>query len=303
MNWAGWFMVDAEFKPMHAIRLYVTLFTYAFLFTVLGQICGEEHSLQLLVPGLSPFFWITAWFATAYISLILLSPFLKKVLDLDRKALRLLCVILLVVVSVLSCTIMTGPIDYLGDFLWFVCVYVFMSYLKRHTAFPAGMRPVAILLLTFGGYASLILLEYFSPGELLPRLLRGWLRNIRCVPNFLISLGVFALFARMRPRHSRIVNALAKSAFAVYILQQIPAVACVLWPWLARHTPFASNTIPGVLANFLVFPAAIYLSGWAIDRIWSTLAGEALLRSGPVKWLEGRMQKLYDPVCRADTHG
>ena len=101
----AWFMVDAKFRAERIVRLYLEVFFYSVPITICMLLMGEAGGLRNVLQGMLPFFGRSVWFASAYISLIALSPFLNHFFTLPVRTQRTL----LVVLFLLFCLVPTIP--------------------------------------------------------------------------------------------------------------------------------------------------------------------------------------------------
>ena len=126
-----WFMVDAKFKAERIVRLYLEVVFYSVPITFCMLLAGQAGGVRNVIQGLLPFFGRSVWFASAYISLIALSPFLSKVFLLPLKAQRALLGLLVVLFCVVPTIPCSTPLDYLADFTWFCVVYLLVGMWKK----------------------------------------------------------------------------------------------------------------------------------------------------------------------------
>lgn len=70
-------------------------------------------------------------------------------------------------------------------------------------------------------------------GPLAP-LADGWLWCISTLPNFLCAFAVFTFFVKLDIGVVRLINFLAKSTFAVYVVHQTPAFMSYEWERIWR---------------------------------------------------------------------
>ena len=215
-----WFMVDAKFKPERILRLYLQIALCSVPLTILMLFIGYAGGARNVIQGLLPFFGRPLWFATAYISLIALSPFLNRIFLLEEKFLsRLVFVIGFVFVAVATIPSYTAP-EYLADFAWFVVVYVTVGWAKKARAF--GCLPSKWMSLTLGvGLCVTLSLAQLHP--LLKWVASYWNVHLQSIPNILSAVLVFNFFRLLAPKSVRWVNWLASSTFSVYIVHQVPA--------------------------------------------------------------------------------
>lgn len=259
-----WFMVDANFSWERPARLYAQTAFYTMPLTLVMLSLGEAGSLRNVIQGLVPFFGRAVWFVSAYISLVVLSPYLQPILSLDRRRLERLLALLFVLVSLVSTIPSSVQVDYMSDFLWFPYVYLLTGYVKRYRVLdrlPAGW---ICLLGGLALYATLAGAKSFGLGGILPE---NFLSNIRCIPNIVCAFLVFAAFAKFDIGSSRLINALAQPTLAIYVIHQTPAFIDFQWQKIFR-CPSWANLPPGQFLS-ACFAAAfcILLCAWALETI------------------------------------
>lgn len=220
-----WFMVDATFSWKRVFSLYRTLAFYSIPISAAMLFVNPDASLRLVLRGLFPFFGCAVWFASAYISLVILSPFLQHIFALSRPRQRALVVGLLLLVGV-PATLQPCQ-GYVADLLWFPCVYLMTGYVKRSAWFVAFRGKWLALWGGCGLYVALVLCVRF--GGPLASLADGWLWGISTLPNLLCAFAVFTFFIKIDIGVVRPINFLAKSTFAVYIVHQTPAFMSYEW--------------------------------------------------------------------------
>lgn len=232
-----WFMVDAKFDLRRIFRLYLTVLFYSVVLTAVMLAAGEAGGGRNIFQGLCPFFGRSVWFASAYLSLIALSPFLNKAFLLPERPLRRLVGLLFVLYCVVATIPCATPNEYLSDFTWFAVVYIIVGWLKRGKVLDMINSRWFSLLIPCAVYAA-VCAGLFLPAA---RPLAGyWLDNIKCLPAFAFGLLLFN-FARLSDiGHVGWINRAAKSAFAVYVIHQVPAFRHFEWSVLCRADAVAS---------------------------------------------------------------
>lgn len=102
------------------------------------------------------------------------------------------------------------------------------------------------------------------------------------LPVIMVGFGIFLLFDRLS-FHNRIINRIAQSAFAVYLITEYPATRTLLWKHLfvlkdLYQPPFAILWILGILL-------AIYIACILIDFVRQGLFAVTVNRNCG-RWLE-----------------
>lgn len=280
-----WFMVDAPFRPERIVRLYLQVAFYSIPITLLMFALGDSGGFRNLAQGLVPFFGRSVWFASAYISLIALSPFPNKVFALPLPSLRKLVLLLFVLFVIVSTIPNFSPIDYIADFTWFCVVYLLMGWAKRDRFFErlgGKWTCLSLALVTYGALAAAAC--WFPLGGLAAY----WSANIKSAPAFAIALFAFAFFLKLDIGSRKWINLAARSVFAVYIIHQIPAFIHFEWhtlfraDWLVRQ-PLSTQALGIPAVAILVFVGATLIDAF---RIWLE---PHYLDLPPVRWLLRRL--------------
>ena len=284
---------------VRVLKIWNALFFYAvvMLAVSLGKGDFSLRSLGWLAPC-SMRVW---WFASAYMGLYLVHPFVNELLrQLSRRryiALLLLQALLWSIVPLYA----RGGFA-LADVSEFIFFYSLAAYIRLHGGEqPLRWRSCAALLLsgfavTFGG--SLILAA--MPSASLRSL--SWCFLAQTAPGMvLLSLGVFLIFARRPFPQSRMVNLVASASFGVYLIHDNSVTKPLLWSrWFhAANYQDSLWLIPySLMVPVIVYAGCMFIE-WlrqrAVER-WLLRAlrplcerGEALLRRA-LTWAERRLQ-------------
>lgn len=260
-----WFMVDAKFKAERLLKLYLELALYTIPLTALMFVFEVHGETRNLVQGFLPFFGRPAWFATAYISLIVIAPFLNFAFRLSDFAQRTLIGALVFIFVIVTTIPSYTPFHYLGDFAWFPVVYLLVGCAKR--THLTNILPGAGISLATGLLGWCVL----TSARLNPSTTWAagyWLDNIQSLPNITISILIFNAFRRINLGSISIINSLASSTFAVYIIHQVPAFRTFEWNVVFRAETLA-HASPIMLT--LAIPCVcvtVFLAASIIDRLY-----------------------------------
>ena len=223
----SWFMVDTTVRPIKALRLYLTTAFYCIPITLLTLCLGVAGDARNVLQGLLPFFGRPVWFATAYISLIIIAPFLNAAFLLPPRKQAWLAGALLMLFGVVSTIPSFSNIDYIADFSWFCVVYVIIGCAKN-SGILAKVRInrwiyAASGILIYAGLCLATRIPFLTWAA------NYWLDNIRSLPNIACAFCIFAFFTKTRLGRVGFINSLSRSVFATYIIHQIPAFREFLW--------------------------------------------------------------------------
>lgn len=272
-----WFMVDAEFSLKRVGKLYLTVITYTVPLTILALVCGGHPGMKDVMRGFLPFTGRALWFASAYISLMLLTPWLRRVFELPMRSLGLLVGLLTVLLSGV-CTLPDEQMCYAIDCCWFVYVYLAVGWAKRALfeqncgLWTRRWFKWVCLAAGLAIYVGLVFLRGHAGG-----FVATWsgqcLSDFKTLPNFLSAVLVFAFFIRCDIGSIGWINRLAKPAFAVYVIHQTPAFFPFLWERICCVAAWQDSPWWWAMAIGVVL--VVYCAGLALEslrvRMWNGL--------------------------------
>lgn len=253
-----WFLVDTKIKFERIVKLYLETALYCIGITALMLIGGKECNARNIIQGFLPFFGRPVWFASAYLSLLIIAPFLQRAFSLNSKHQNALIGLSFLFYSIVSTIPASTPIDYIADFTWFIVVFLCVGWIKHSQfALPFKLKWTYLLgaLSIYGTLCALKVHPVTSPAA------NYWLDNIKSLPNIGCALLVFLFFKSIDLGSCRLINLLARSTFAVYVIHQVPAFHNFEWNVLLQaprllelDSAVYALTIPGLACLlFLVY--------------------------------------------------
>lgn len=135
---SGYFLITASFRWKKLLLLWMQVLFYSLLiFFVLYLRGNRPASIREIIPNIFPVLSRSNnWFATTYIALYLLFPFINiGIRQMTQKQLRACTMVLFAIFSVWP-TVMHSysNIDTSEGYgiLWFICLYIFAAYLRLY---------------------------------------------------------------------------------------------------------------------------------------------------------------------------
>ena len=241
----GYFMVTQKFTVRKLVRMVLEIWFYSWSILLLDILFGDPQPttyMYCLFP-LSTCHW---WFVEAYIALMILSPFINRILNsINARRHLLICAILFFLTYVGY--IMEGRARYAAAFGTAVTVYVIAAYIRLHpNEKTESKRTGAIILaasLAFDIALLVVSASYFDTDTY--RAIVEFFDKRTSVNELMAGLGLFLIFVNMKPRYSKTVNAVAASTFGVYLIHQSIPVKHVMWSdWLEMDVMFAEPWFP-----------------------------------------------------------
>lgn len=260
----GYFMIRQRFTVRKLVRMVLEIWFYSWTIAAVMVLTGQADPLESVLC-LFPLMTGEWWFIEAYLALMVLSPFVNRILNSVTKREYLLITGVLFFLTYVLYLAEMGP-RYCAAFGTAVTVYCIAGYIRLYpTDALRGMRTGAILL-SIGILADVIALTVlFSVCYDMFPIAIDIMDERTCLPELLVALGMFLIFLNMRGRSVPWVNYIASSTFAVYLIHQAAPVKHVLWSaWLDMGAAFQYDWFPLYVigCTLLVFSMCI-----AIDKL------------------------------------
>lgn len=301
----AWFLIEQRFKSMRLVRLYVPCLCYGLTVTLLIVLAGHTAkgtAFRNLLRAATPFSSSPFWFVTAYLLLLLLSPYLNVFIHTAslqqlRALNRILLVLFVFIPSVENMLPGFAVYRYYlirSDVYWFIALYLIVGYWKRcpDLWIEQGNRAFVCLagLILFAAGACLLdflLTRYLSPGFSVQKLhacRESLFYETASVFCFFTAAAAFFSFRRIHVV-SPVVNRISRNILGVYIIHQIPAFYPVMWGWFRTETWVDSPWfVPLELATVL----SVFAGAWFCDNLGSLLL-TPFLHS---RWLDARTKRI-----------
>lgn len=267
---SAWFFLDKEQTIKSNLkRVWIMerelLFWSLILVTFYLVFDRADLSMKLMAKSIMPLSTGVWWYATAYAIFLALLPFLSKGLKaLGREYHLALAATVLVIWGLTS--FIPGMIEINDGFFGFIYLFILISaykwYMKPFTTKQVWLTTgigLGFFLLYTAASATLSMLGH----DMGIYLTGDWK-----LPAIMVGFGMFLLFDRVT-FHNRVINRIAQSAFAVYLITDYAASEKLLWARLFNlqdlyRQPFAIPQILGILL-------AIYATCTLIDFIRQAL--------------------------------
>ncbi|RSX55535.1 Acyltransferase [Bifidobacterium dolichotidis] len=191
-------------------------------------------STSLAIKSVIPVWGEIWWYCTAYVAFLLFCPFVTRSLVMIGQRLHFYLVLLLTV----TWGVIYGltPLTYLGvlgdSFVFFIILYSFVAYIKWYGLVPNERQ--SWILAIFG---CSVLIACIICGGILKKVTGiGLFEKIQVgfagsgkLPVILAALGIFFIAINKKHLwHNKIVNSIAASTLAVYLIHEYPTIRMFL---------------------------------------------------------------------------
>lgn len=281
---SAWFFLDREQTIKSNLkRVWIMerelLFWSLILVTFYLVFDRADLGMKLMVKSVMPLSMGVWWYATAYAIFLALLPFLSKGLKALGREYHLKLAATVLVIWGLTSFIpeMIGINDgFLGFIYLFILISAYKWYMKPFTTKQVWLMTgigLGFFLLYTAASATLSLLGHdmgiFITGS--------WK-----LPVIMVGFGMFLLFDRVT-FHSRVINRIAQSAFAVYLITDYAASEKLLWVRLFNLQNLYQQ--PLAILQILSILLAIYAVCTLLDFIRQALFAATIDRRRG-RWFE-----------------
>ena len=228
----GYFQSAGIFKPKKLIMLILQIIFWSLITYGVSVISGTvAFSAKDLIKALLPFFFGGYWFATVYVVLYILSPFINKGLSsLTQKQHAMLAI---VAALISTFPFLNGVLGIESGYglLWFIELYIIGSYLRAYGV-PKFMNTCASFTLYILSLLLLWIPQFLSfPGK---SVIIMFVDGYSTIPNLLAAICCFVVFSRIRVNNifAKIVAFVSPLTFGVYLIHDSEFFRDTLWGWV-----------------------------------------------------------------------
>lgn len=275
---SGYFLVNSTLKKKSFIRTWFiaylySLTTYIFALSLgISQLNGKTIIKVLFFAQAG----YLNWFVTAYLIMYLISPFLNTLLhSLSQKQFNLLLGIFLIL-SILKTVFHNPAIGTVGsDSTWLVIVYCFGAYIR---VFKDSIlsHPKSNYLYGIIALLGVSLISVFSLDQIW--LHTGITNNAYLYARFLdgysplpllLAIFIFIYVLYSKPFHNKLINKIASTTFAIYLIHDNLLIHDWLWNVLIRGFRFENSYF--VIIYALIITTLVFSLCCIIDLIRKSL--------------------------------
>lgn len=264
---SAYFLCTSSFKTKRIVFTWLEVLFYSLLLGIPYFLDGNTN-LHNVLTIFFPIFMSEYWFATVYIGLLILSPFINlSIKAMTEKQMRVLCIVLLMLFSIIPSFI--GPISRWVSFggscglVWFIVLYYCSAYIRLYIpkekicSNKYKYLVIGIILASFAAIARFIIA--FITAKIFGRAIgAGYFYGNNVIFNVIATYMIFAFFSSIKFHNASIcnvINILAKSSFGVYLIHESPIARKYLEIIVPEFYDLTSLLLP---LQFLLIVLAIW---------------------------------------------
>ena len=304
---SGYFLCTSKFRLLKWVSIWIETMFYSVLIYLLLVAFGlVPFSVSELVKSFMVFTLSRYWFVTAYLLLMIISPFLNHAIaHMDQRSHAACCAVMFLVFSALH------NIVYICDFAWmnngssmlgFAVLYIFAAYIKKYVSLSSistGRAAIVYVLCICIMVGERALAYWLTPLIFGKPQLTSVFYPYNSVTNIIGSIAFFLIFLKISSvgsALSKFLRLTAPVSFAAYLIHEQPVFRPVLWDWL---TPYAYEQSIWLIPYMILCTTVIFLGSCMIEhlRLWVFRVTHLdTLISSTCDWITGRFDSLLDKV-------
>ena len=259
---SGYFLIDSKkFNISKILKFIMQLLTYSLLTFAIGMLLHiQPFNFKQLIRHCLPITFRLWWFASTYIVLYIISPYLNKFLNsLKRKEYKyylLLCTFMWCLIPTLTSRSFES-----NNLIWFIYLYSLAGYIKKYykskngykTLFRCFISTLVWIILTF---LSTLIFDVVALKVSFISKYTTYFFGMQKLPILMISASLFLGFLHMNMENNKIINSIASTTFGIYLIHDSYFGRNIIWLRLFKNSSFLNSNwlIPySLFAIFTVF--------------------------------------------------
>lgn len=233
---SAYYLVGRPFRFKGILKTHNSMWFYSIIFFILNYFVGfREYRFVDVAETLFPMFYQSYWFCSAYIGMLLISPFLNKLMDTISREQHKLLLVFLGALMAMPATILPGAIAFtdqthipLALFIYLLSGYV-KKYLAEETdnAFYKKMLFVSLVIVWGSSFLAVFVGGVFHKETLITS--SRYLMSGESIPMILASMSIVLLTIKKPVRFNGIINKISKGTLDVYLIHMNHFVYMWLW--------------------------------------------------------------------------
>jgi surface polysaccharide O-acyltransferase-like enzyme len=235
----GYFMVNSSvtWKKIFKIGVQVWFYSIAILSVVVCFNLAEVPFITAATTFL-PIIFGKYWFATAYIMLCLLAPFINEFIhNLTvvnyQKLILLLTILLSIIPTLTSAELMFSNV------IWFVYLYLLAGYQRLY---PLNIKVGKYVYLVIAIVSYLFIFIGVSLFDIMGTKHYAfyehatYISGISTIPVLLCSISLFYYFSNIEMGSIKWINYIARTTFGIYLIHDNELMRTIIWEKIAKSS-------------------------------------------------------------------
>lgn len=280
-------MSNSTITSKKIIKIIAKVWLYSLGILVICLGLGYSFDIKTIVKSILPVTYSGYSFVTAYVMLMLISPFINKFISKISKEEYLRLLVLLLVCWCIIPTFINGDLSF-SYFGWFVTLYLIGGYIRNFVEINSMKKKnitIVMVATVFILLASIIIFNYLGIRYGIEKFASNarYFSDMNMLPVVVIAICML-LLSLNNNWHSKIINKISSTTFGIYLIHDNPILRSIIW-----------NDIFHVERMNLLSPLQLILQGFTIIAIVYIvcLTIDILMQSTIEKYFVMLLQRIY----------
>ena len=270
---SGYFLINNKsmFNFQRIKKTWDQVFFYSVgfevLFILLYFVVKERFDLSNLLSSFFPITTSQWWFASTYLALYLVHPFLNKILvSLDKTTYRNVLLIAFLCWSVIPT--FTKSSYESNELLWFIFIYSLSGYIRLYGFNPKYKNyhyAITALAVTGLTYLTSIAISLIASKISDFNLESTYFYSMQSLLSLIISVCAFMMFALTDMKSSRFINTTASATFGVYLIHENHYLRNIFWQTIFKNSGYQDSLM--IIPVSIVAVISVYVLCTVIELI------------------------------------
>ena len=272
---SGYFLATSKStKAGKILKLWLQIFFYSVVIFLGFVIAGlKPFNIKELIKHFSPVIFSQWWFASTYLVLYILSPYINRLLRTFNKR-QYIGFMMLLLFGWCIIPTFTGQTLQSNALLWFSFLYSVGAYFKLYkpeTYYSAAKLislSFAFAVLTF---LSAVIFDVLGTKISVFGVHATFFYGMQKLPILIASVLLFVGFLKLDIRYNKIINIIASATFGVYLIHDSGYMRQLLWKTLFHNTFYEDKIL---LIPYSLFVITIVFIGCTLIELFRIYALE-----------------------------
>lgn len=280
----GYFMVNSEFKLTKWIRLWLEIFFYNVIISVILLVYGYEFSVSDIFKQLFPVtYGVQVGFTGTFMFMYLLIPFINKFINnLNKNQYRNLIIMLLYLFTIISTFSLFN--DTFSELGWYITVYIIGGYISiyhREDYNNCKLWSIVLIMVSIGIILNILIVDSVAV-KFGIECYYWMIINAHKIFALTGAIAVFFIFKNLKIKNNLKINKLSQTTFGVLLIHaNSNQMRQFLWEDLLKNVYFYNSDI--LILHAICSVIGVYIICAAIDLLRLKFIEKPLF-----KWFENK---------------
>lgn len=234
---------DFEFKRILKLIIKVDIYSWALCLIYLLIVRYNISKIDLLKSFL-PILFNRYWFATAYVILYFLSPYINKIIDnIDKSSYIKLLIILTVIIVILPTIGFNYALNNISALIYY---YLIGAFIRKYNVVLFKKNVINLLMFMVGILAifiSTIIINYLASRFAFLENKTFYFTQINSLPVVFSGVSLFVFFSRVQIKYNSILSFLSAGTMGIYLIHDNYLIKETIFPYCFEQINNSNNLI------------------------------------------------------------